>query len=315
MSRRIVPRSSSPNRIKGPAAVPGVARTVAPSVTAAMAGPMSMCMSMSMSIAMVMAGALAGCSSSGASLGDAGAPSSAANAGGAGGGGAGIGVAAAPAIGCTDPAPGVLDYLDDMEDGDARILGRDGRIGYWYTYHDTTAGTLNPDQGVVPTMETIPGRRCGTSLRAMRVTGSGFTDWGAGLGFALRYGAGDAGVSMELPYDASRFKGFTFWGRIGDTSIGTIRAGFGDKWSRPDGGVCTVTPTLGPNACYDTFGESFTLTTTWQRFSIDFGQLQQRSFGLARPELDTTALMTFDVAIPPGSPVFDVWIDDVAFYE
>jgi hypothetical protein len=310
MSLRIVRRSSGPNRIAGRAAVQGVARAVAASVTAAMS------MSMSMSIAMGMVGAVAGCSA-GASLGDASAPSAAeaANPGGAGGGVGGIGVAASAAIGCTDPAPGVLDYIDDMEDGDAKILGRDGRVGYWYTYHDTTAGTLNPDQGVVPTMETIPGRRCGTSTRAMRVTGSGFTDWGAGLGFALRYGAGDAGVGTELPYDGSRFKGFTFWGRIGDTSIGTIRVGFGDKWSRPEGGVCTVTPTLGPNACYDTFGESFTLTTTWQRFSIEFGQLQQRSFGLARPGLDTTALMTFDVAIPPASPVFDVWIDDVAFFE
>jgi len=235
-------------------------------------------------------------------------------AGGAGGAG-GMAVAGSPAVGCSDPAPGVLDYLDDMEDGDARILGRDGRMGQWYTYHDTTEGTLNPDQGTTPTMEPIPGARCGTSTKAMRVTGSGFSDWGAGFGFDLRYGTGDTGVQMELPYDASRFKGLTFWGRVGETSIGTIRVSLGDKWSRPAGGVCTTDPAAGPNACYDPFGSSFTLTTTWQRFSIDFGQLQQVGFGLARPALDTSNVMTFEVAIPSASPVFDIWIDDVAFYQ
>ena len=253
-----------------------------------------------------LAGGTMGCSSA-TSCGDASVPNGA-------GGAGGQAVAAALATGCADPDPGVVDYLDDMEDGNAMILGRDGRQGEWYTYHDTTSGTLNPDMGTVPTMETIPGRRCGTSTRAMRVTGSGFTDWGAGFGFDMRYGPGDAGVSMQLPYDASRFRGFTFWGRIGDTSISTIRVGIGDRWSRPDGGVCTTIPTLGPNACYDTFGASFTLTTVWQRFSIDFGQLQQRSFGLPRPGLDTTAVMTFEIAIPPAAPVFDIWIDDVAFY-
>lgn len=255
----------------------------------------------------VFAGGMAGCSS-GASCGDAGLPNGA-------GGAGGQGLAESQALGCSDPDPGVVDFLDDMEDGNAMILGRDGRTGEWYTYHDLTDGTLNPIADAPPAMETIPGRRCGTSTKAMRVTGSGFTDWGAGFGFDMRYGTGDAGVSMELPYDASRFKGFTFWGRTGETSISTIRVGIGDQWSRPDGGICTIAPTMGPIACYDSFGASFTLTTVWQRYTIAFGQLQQRSFGLPRPALDTTAVLTFEVAIPPAAPVFDIWIDDVAFFE
>lgn len=229
------------------------------------------------------------------------------------GGAGGAPVVAALAVGCTDPEPGVLDYLDDMEDGDDRILGRDGRAGQWYTFHDATEGTLNPDQGTTPMMEPIPGKRCGASAEAMRVTGSGFTDFGAGFGFTFHYGVGDAGASMELPYDASRYKGLTFWGRIGDPSISGVRLSIGDKWSRPAGGVCTIE--TGPNTCYDTFGASFTLTTTWQRFTFDFGQLGQQGFGLPRPTLDTANLMTFEIDIPPASPVFDIWIDDVAFYQ
>src|SRR3569623_2349179 len=129
------------------------------------------------------------------------------------GGAGGAPSTAALAAGCGDPAPGALDYLDDMEDGAARILGRDGRVGQWYTYHDATEGTLHPDQGTTPVMESIPGQRCGTSATAMRVTGSGFSDIGAGFGFALRSGTGAAGAAVELPYDASRFRGFAFWGR------------------------------------------------------------------------------------------------------
>jgi len=273
--------------------------------------PPACCVRWSAVLCTVALAVVTGCSSS-TSCGDAGAVgtgvSSAGGAGGAGG-------AAALAVGCSDSPPGALDYLDDMEDGDARILGRDGRVGQWYTYHDATEGTLNPDQGTTPVMESIPGLRCGTSAKAMRVTGSGFSDFGAGFGFALRYGTGDAGTAMELPYDASRFRGFTFWGRVGDTSIGTVRVAVGDKWSRPDGGVCTTSPSSGPNACYDTFGASFTLTTTWQRFSIDFGQLQQQAFGLPRPGLDSSNVMTFEITIPPAAPVFDIWIDDVAFYQ
>jgi len=225
---------------------------------------------------------------------------------GAGGaGGATPGVVAA--IGCSDPEPGVVDYLDDMEDGNATILGRDGRIGDWYTFHDATAGTLNPDMGAKPVMEPIVGGRCGASTKAMRVTGSGFTDYGAGFGFTLKY------VGKETPYDATRFSGITFWARVGETSVTQIQLGIGDQWSRPDGGHCTIE--AGPMTCYDNFGSLLTFTPTWQRYTLRFGQTQQRNFGLPRAALDTTALMAVEFGIPPGAPVFDIWVDDIAFFQ
>ena len=225
-------------------------------------------------------------------------------------GGAGGAGGAPAAIGCSDPDPGVLDYLDDMEDGTASILGRDGRSGTWYTFHDKTDGKLNPAEGDPPVMEPIVGGRCGTSTRAMRVTGSGFTDYGAGFGFALKYGAG-----KEQPYDGSRFSGITFWARVGETSVSSIQLGIGDQWSRPDGGHCTLEPNLGPMACYDSFGSLMTFTTTWKRYTVRFGQMQQRNFGLPRPELDTANLLNVEFGIPPGAPVFDIWIDDIAFFQ
>ena len=216
---------------------------------------------------------------------------------GAGGAGAG-GSSGTAAVGCSDADPGVLDYIDNMEDGDNVILARDGRIGYWYTYHDATTGTLNPDMGVNVVMEPIPGGRCGatTSTKAMRVTGSGFTDWGSAFAFSLKY------------------QGISFWARVGETSIDTIRVSVGDQWSQPEGGHCTTTPNNGPMACYDTFGSGVTLGTRWERHSVPFGQMEQRSFGLQRPSLDQTTLMTVEFTIDPGAPVFDIWVDDVAFF-
>jgi len=231
-------------------------------------------------------------------------------AGGAGGRG---GAPALAALGCTDPEPGVLELVDDMEDGDALVLYRGGRTGVWYTYHDKTAGTLNPDEGTTVTMETIPGGRCGVSNRAMRVTGSKFSDWGAGFAFDFHY---DTSVSKQTAYDVSAYKGVTFWGRIGETSVATIRFGLGDQYSRPEGGHCDVTLSSGPTACYDTLGSSIDLTTTWQRFVLPFDHLQQRAFGLPEPSgLDTTTVMNAEFNIPPSSPVFDIWIDDVALYK
>ena len=231
---------------------------------------------------------------------------------GTGGGGKG-GATVGGAVGCTDPEPGVLDLVDDMEDGDALLLYRGGRSSVWYTYHDKTTGSLTPDEGTTVTMEPIPGGRCGISNKAIRVTGSGWTDWGAGFGFDFHY---DLGVSKEVAYDVSAYKGMTFWARIGETSVNTVRFGIGDQWSRPDGGHCDLTLTSGATACYDTFGSSVTLTTSWQRFVLPFDHLQQRGFGWPEPNgLETTTAMNVEFAIPPSSPVFDIWIDDIALYK
>lgn len=227
---------------------------------------------------------------------------------GAGGAGGGSGTAA---VGCADPDPGVLDYIDNMEDGDNRILNRDGRMGYWFTYHDKTTGKLNPDQDIPVVMEPIPGGRCGatTSTRAMRITGGGFSDWGSAFALSLK----DTGGAIT-PYDGSRFKGIIFWARIGEMSVDTIRVAFGDQWSRPEEGHCTIDPSNGPMACYDTFGSNVTLSRTWERHTVLFGQTEQRNFGLKRDALDQATLMTVEFAIAPGASVFDIWVDDVAFF-
>lgn len=216
---------------------------------------------------------------------------------------------------CGSPDPGMLDFLDNMEDGDSNILNRDGRAGGWYTYHDPTDGTITPAIGGGPfTMEMIPSPRCGSSHRAMRVSGSGYGQWGAGFGMALKAGMVN-GEWTGLPYDATGARGISFWARAGESSTTTLLAMVADAWSEPVGGHCDPSIPNGDTACYDHFGVSVPLTTTWQRFSYSFGEMQQRQFGLPRPTLDVTQVTNIEFAIPQASSVFDIWVDDVAFFQ
>lgn len=214
---------------------------------------------------------------------------------------------------CNAPDPGTLDFIDDMEDGNADILGRDGRVSQWYTYNDGTVGNQVPVPNQTPPTEPIPGNRCGFSTNAFRVTGSGFTNWGSGFGFDFRTMLLDSGYG-PTSYDGTAYRGITFWARVGDPSITHLWFGVGDQWSLPQGGHCDATVTSGPTACYDFFGANIEMSTEWKRYAFQWGQLGQRNFGVVRPELDVANLYVahFDV---PVSPVFDVWIDDVAFFK
>jgi hypothetical protein len=66
--------------------------------------------------------------------------------------------------------------LDNFDDGDRFF--RAGPInGSWYLVSDSTAGTLNPSSD--DELPTSPG--ASNSAGALHVSGSGFTDWGAGI--------------------------------------------------------------------------------------------------------------------------------------
>lgn len=185
-----------------------------------------------------------------------------------------------------------------------------GRIGYWYTYHDATAGgTLTPmagasftDSAVTPALSTGDG---GSSTMAARMTGSGFTVYGAGMGFDLQNPGGTATKGL---YDASMYSGVTFWAM--GTAGGPVRFNVPDKATDMVGGVCSGT---GAMQCSDDHGHSLTLTSTWQQFSFPWAQLTQQGYGYTEASLDTAHLvgMKFQVGNPTGS--FDVWIADIAF--
>ena len=105
-----------------------------------------------------------------------------------------------------------------------------------------------------------------------------------------------------------------FWARVGDTSSANVRVNISDKYSNDAGGICDMSVTAGPTACYDHFGAPLTkLSTTWQQYKIPFQALSQEGFGIPRQSLDTSSLYDIEFSLPLGT-TFDLWIDDISFY-
>jgi hypothetical protein len=215
-------------------------------------------------------------------------------------GGGGTGSASAPiplptSMCGAPPAGGAEDKLiDDMEDGDGKVSPVGGRGGDWFTYHDATAGTQVPAAGgpVTPDASDRTG-----STKAMHTSGSGFSDWGAGLGVALH---------LSCPYDGSAYAGIAFYARgMGPLTIKVKTAATSPV---SEGGSCVAT-------CYDHFKKDIALTSSWSRYEIHWADLAQGGWGTPAT-FASAALMgiNFEVVTTAGTPVsFDFWIDDLSF--
>jgi hypothetical protein len=207
--------------------------------------------------------------------------------------------------------------IDDLEDNNGAILPVDGRSGGWWTAGDDTLGaTIVPPRSDLTGMEAtplaMPEGRCGSSF-AMRVTGQGFTEWGAMLGLSLAYGTQPNGQPGAIAYDATGRQGVEFWARIGDTSTNQVRFAIGDSNSEPAGGVCQEDGAIG-ETCYDSFGVYLTaLDVTWRRYRIPFSGLVQRDFGYPAQGVALNALYTITFSFDAGA-IFDFWVDDISFY-
>jgi hypothetical protein len=206
----------------------------------------------------------------------------------------------------TGGAPAGLSMIDDMEDGDGSILASEGRKGAWYTYNDETATAMQEPAVGLP-FEMAPNNppRDGSAFSA-NTKGSGFMTWGSGYGFDFNNaGAG----TTKAAYDASMYAGITFYARIGAGSTGAVRFNVGDGNTTPEGGVCAV------GKCSDDFGKDINLTEAWQRFDIKFADMTQVGWSMVLlPALDAKTLYSvhFQTGIDKS---FDLWVDDVAFFE
>ncbi len=231
--------------------------------------------------------------------------SSASASGGAGGAGAG---------GDEGVVPTDVEWIDDMEDGDGAIEEAGGRVGYWYSYNDGT-GTQTPQvhteempAGFIPEALTPPR---GQSTRAMHTSGSGFTMWGAGVGFTLN------GPDMGLfAYDASAYTGIVFWAKLGDAgAVTTMKVNLSDKVSEPAGGICDESGEDEAKKCFDHWFYTARLGTEWAPIVIPFEELTRDGTG-AEPTaeaVDVAGLYVIEFRFAQGED-FDVYIDDVGFY-
>lgn len=225
--------------------------------------------------------------------------------------GADAAIDAAPARVCTDDAVPANLLIDDMEDRTS-TLSSSTTYGGWYVFDDmTTAGRMTPAPGTMFEMEAIPGGRCASEY-AMRMSGTGFTVWGAGMGFDFGYVNLPGGAFGKMTVDASGFAGVRFWARVGEATGAqlnySILAGACPPSDGGDGdGAPDAAPKL-PSDCAQSFAKGLRLTSDWVRYDIPFEQL----LGPTRNAIPRDQIFSFEFVVPANA-TFDLWIDDISW--
>jgi hypothetical protein len=187
--------------------------------------------------------------------------------------------------------------IDNFEDGDGALIPNGGRQGYWYTFNDATVDAVQtpPVDMVLPEA----GGAAGTMM-AIHTTGSGFAEWGAGIGIDLNSSGGD--MPIKMVYDSSAFTGIVLMAK----GNGQIRAAVQIEATIPEaeGGTCVLD-------C-DPHGKVLLLTDEWQQFTLPFDQLNQEGWGTPASWDATTVV---GVQFKVGKDLeFDFWIDEMGFY-
>lgn len=194
--------------------------------------------------------------------------------------------------------------IDDMEDGNTEVTLPDGSStihGDWYLYFDpqaepkaviTAPPNGNPDKPNPALYQRLPEAR-GDSHVGVHFAGKGFRVAGAEIGIE------------GAAWDASAFKGMTFWAQTSTPECKYILA-IDDKNTEPQAGVCTV--------CLDPPARPLTLSSNWTQYTIPFDSLHQQGYGMP-PEtaLYTKALYVIIFHVDPGC-AFDLWLDDISLY-
>ncbi|WP_437321665.1 hypothetical protein [Sorangium sp. So ce385] len=227
-----------------------------------------------------------------------------AGAGGAGGGGAGGGCVVEMPAGA---APTAALLIDDMEDGDNNIIPLEDeanpRRGYWFAANDMN-GEQHPAPGNFYMSELELPR--GDSTSAVNTEADdGFTTWGALVGLLLNTDeAGTEGV-----YDASGFRGVAFWAYAESGSYARMIVDVADVQTWRAGGICGT-----KGLCDDHFRTIVALTPCWKYYEVPFADLEQTGWGEKFDAVDVTQLWAIQFRFNVGQK-FNIWVDDVAFYE
>jgi hypothetical protein len=203
----------------------------------------------------------------------------------------------AVASGCTGAPPqgGTDALIDDLEDGNNESRAVDGRKGYWFVFNDATTGGVQTPTGDF----TASDGGANGSAKAAHTTGTGFTNWGGGMGVSF-----NAVGSLNCPYNAISFTGIEFWAK----GTGLVRVMVGSDATVPvsAGGTCT------PEAdCHNHHGKDITFTANWTKYTLAWSDLTQDStWGKQVGAIDPSKLIqiNFQAKAP-----FDFWVDDLAF--
>lgn len=192
--------------------------------------------------------------------------------------------------------------IDDLERGTGQICSGEGRVGVWYVFNDGSGvqwPAPTPPGTPVETSQIPSGRS--ESKRAMHTSGSGFQEWGAGLGLDLAHD----GVSYGR-YDAHEYDGIRFWARSDQPMQLVVRVGSAPTVVAEFGGACPMEP-CAPHA------GTFLVGQQWTEFNLPFNDLLQFGYYNQPADLLRDQLINLQF-MPLDALAFDYWIDDVRFY-
>lgn len=187
-------------------------------------------------------------------------------------------------------SPGSAGLIDDFEDGDGYLLPNDGRVGAWHIGQDGT-GTLDQSEPPQP----VAGGANDSSF-ALRLSGRGFTNWGANTYFELRAGSS--------PYDASVHRGIKFWAR----GSGQLRVILTQQNLAPTHSCSTCAPESGECGLF--YSTLVPLSEDWTEHILNWAAFEAPAVILT--PLAPDQLMKIEFEAPAPEPV-DFWLDDIAF--
>lgn len=191
--------------------------------------------------------------------------------------------------------------ISDGEANSNQVNAVKGRGGYWYTFVDKNGSSITPtsgDQGGTFTM--TPGGANGTKFAAHMTGQVGTADTvyaGMGLNF----------LEPKGPYDATAYKGISFWAKKGPGSTSKVRLKVPDTNTDPDGKVC--------KECYNDFGVDLNLTDQWTQYVVPYiGMTQMKDWGNPRmPGIDSSRVYGMQFQVNEKGAPFDVWVDEIQF--
>ncbi|MDQ3232440.1 MAG: CIA30 family protein [Pseudobdellovibrionaceae bacterium] len=191
--------------------------------------------------------------------------------------------------------------IDDMEDGDARISGSEGRLGVWYTFNPGGGCQQTPvvtkNDRFVMTPDSSQKGKYVAATQGHNCQANGWS--GGGIGF--HFLAEDPGLGLDPidcgnGYDASAFKGLSFALK----SQGNVRVQ-----------VCTLDVTD-----YNCHGYDITAKAdTWRDITIPWSQLLQEDWGPTTKVVPFNSARILSVQFKAMTPKFSLAVNDVKFLQ
>lgn len=191
--------------------------------------------------------------------------------------------------------------ISDGEASPNQINTLEHRGGYWYTFVDKNGSNITPTSGEQGgTFAMAPGGVNGSKFAA-HMTGQIGTGDTVYAGMAMNF------VDPKGTYDATAYKGISFWAKKGPGSTGAVRLKVPDTNTDPDGKVC--------QECFNDFGMDLQLTEQWTQYIVPYVAMSQmKGWGNPRTKgVDTSQVYGIQFQVNEKGSPFDIWVDEIQF--